>query len=134
MAPLNSQSFQSNPRRRTRPRHHPLFYLNVFNRALQSESEWRFKLNPFAFALAAHVGEVLFLAWIDWQIFRSRVFAHDHSFVNVLLRTNEKPAALLNIVERVSSADPGFHRHHHAAPAPANLALEWRVFAEEMTH
>ena len=64
-----------------------------------------FKLNSFAFTLAAHVRKMFCLAGIDRQIFRTRVFAHDHSFVNVLLWTNEKPAALLNVVECVSSAD-----------------------------
>ena len=52
-----------------------LIYVDVFDRALQSHSQRRFELNPFAFALAAHVGQVLFLAWIDWQIFRTRIFA-----------------------------------------------------------
>src|SRR5437763_10046717 len=73
-------------------------------------------------------------AGIDWQIFRSRVFAHDHSLVNVLLRSDKKPAALLNVIERVSHADSRFHRHHHTTTASTNLALERRVFAEQMTH
>src|SRR4029077_13191026 len=80
------------------------------------------------------VREVLFLAWIDWQIFGTPVFADDHSFVNVLLWTNEKTAALLNVVECVSSADPGLHRNHHTAAATTHIAFEWRVFAKKMTH
>src|SRR5438132_13943868 len=72
-------------------------------------------------------------AGIDWQIFRPRVFADDHPFVNVLLWANEKPAAFLNIVERVSRADSRFHRHHHTTTASSDFAFERRVFAKEMT-
>src|SRR5262245_34034359 len=77
---------------------HVLVELDIFDGALQRHSEWRFKLYSFAFALAAHVGKVLLLAWIDRQIFRAGVFTYNHPFVNVLLRANEKPAALLNVV------------------------------------
>ena len=55
-------------------RFHVLIHVDVFDRALQTHSEDSFKLNSFAFALAAHVREVLFLAWIDWQIFRTPCF------------------------------------------------------------
>src|SRR4029077_8932559 len=113
---------------------HILVHVDVFDRALQTHSEHSFKLNSLAFPLAAHVRQVLFLAWIDWQIFRTAVFADDHSFVNVLLWTNEKTAALLNVVECVSSADPGLHRNHHTAAAATNIAFEWCVFAKKMTH
>src|SRR5437762_10313771 len=44
---------------------HILIHVDVFDRALQTHSEDSFELNSFAFALAAHVREVLFLAWID---------------------------------------------------------------------
>ena len=44
---------------------HVLIRIDVFDRALQAHSERRFKLNAFAFALAAHIGEMLFLTWID---------------------------------------------------------------------
>src|SRR4029453_12289448 len=71
---------------------------------------------------------------IDRQIFRPSVFADDHSFVNILLWADEKPAALLNIVERVSRAYSQFHRHHHTTAASSDFAFEWRVFAKEMTH
>src|SRR5262249_40077491 len=80
------------------------------------------------------VSKVLLLAWVDWQIFRAGVFAYNHPFVDVLLRSNEKPAALLNVIQSVSSADSRFHRHHHAASASADLTFEWSIFAEEMTH
>jgi hypothetical protein len=40
-------------------------------------------LDPLAFALAAHVREMFRLAGIDRQIFRARVFAHDHTRINV---------------------------------------------------
>src|SRR5512132_2579877 len=72
--------------------------------------------------------------WIDRQIFRPRVFADDHSFVNILLWADEKPAALLNIVERVSRAYSQFHRHHHTTTASSDFAFERRVFAKQMTH
>ena len=42
-------------------RFHILIDVDVFDRALQGHPERRFQLNPFAFTLAAHVGEVLFL-------------------------------------------------------------------------
>src|SRR5439155_19962002 len=71
---------------------------------------------------------------IDWQIFRSRVFADDHSRVNVLLRADKKPSAFLNIVERVSRADSRLHRHHYTTTASCEFTFEWRVFAKEMTH
>src|SRR5260370_16569129 len=100
---------------------HILIDVDVFDRALQTHSEDSFKLDSFAVALAAHVREVLFLAWIDWQIFRTPVFAHDHSFVNILLGPNEKTAALLNVVDCISSPDPGLHRAHHTAPATAHI-------------
>src|SRR5678816_1766483 len=76
-------------------RFYVLIHVDVFDRALQTHSEDSFKLNSLAFTLAAHVREVLFLARIDWQIFRAPVFAHDHPLVNVLLWTDEKTAALL---------------------------------------
>src|SRR5205814_9596450 len=62
------------------------------------------------------------------------IFSDDHSFVNALLWANEKPAALLNIVERVSRADSRFHRHHHTTTASSDFAFERRVFAKQMTH
>src|SRR5437899_11316355 len=71
---------------------------------------------------------------IDRQVFRARVFADDHSFVNILLWADEKPTALLNVVERVSRAYSQFHRHHHATTASSDFAFERRVFAKEMTH
>jgi len=61
--------------KRLRRRFHVLIYVDVLDRTLQGHPERRFELNPFAFALAAHVGQVLFLAWIDWQLFRARIFA-----------------------------------------------------------
>src|SRR5437867_10375481 len=73
-------------------------------------------------------------AGVHWQISWPRVFADDHSFVNVFLRSDEKPAARLDIVERVSSADSIFHRHHHSTTASANLAFEGGIFAKKMTH
>src|SRR5262249_43325868 len=93
-----------------------------------------FKLYSFALTLTAHVSKVLLLAWVDWQIFRASVFAYNHPFVNVLLRSNEKPTALLNVIQRIRSTDAGFHRHHYAASASADLAFERSVFAEKMTH
>src|SRR4030095_10269633 len=77
---------------------HELIELDVLDGALQRHSKRRFKLYPFAFALAAHVSKMLLLAWVDWQIFRAGVFAYNHAFVNVLLWTNEKAATLLNII------------------------------------
>jgi hypothetical protein len=47
---------------------------------------------------------------------------------------NEKPTALLNTVERISSADPGFHRHHYTTPASSDFPFERRVFAKKVTH
>ena len=91
-------------------------------------------MDPLSFPLAPHVGEVLSLARIYGQIFGSRVFAHDHPLINVFLRSNEKPAALLDVIERVSHADSRFHRDHHAASASANLAFERCVFAKKVTH
>src|SRR4029077_7379466 len=81
-----------------------------------------------------HVRKMFRLAGIHWQIFWPRVLAYDHSFVNVFLWLDEKPAARLDLVERVSSADSIFHRHHHSATAPTNLALEGGIFAKKMTH
>src|SRR5206468_12664363 len=113
---------------------HVFICIDVFDGALQGHPQWRFQLNSLAFALAAHVGKVLFPARIDWQVLRARVFAYYHSLVDVLLRPNEKPAALLNTVEGVSSADPGFHRHHHTTTASTDFAFERRVFAKKVTH
>src|SRR5947209_4617468 len=74
------------------------------------------------------------LARIHRQIFWPRVLAYDHSFVNVFLRPDEKLAARLDIVERVSSADSIFHRYHHSTAASANLAFEGGIFAKKTTH
>src|SRR6266567_3952237 len=68
------------------------------------------------------------------RVIRARVFAYDYSLVDVFLRPNEKPAALLNTVECVSCADPGFHRHHYTTPASSDFAFEGRVFAKKVTH
>src|SRR6184192_2680718 len=100
----------------------------TLERAIESHLEWRFELNPFAFALAPHVCEMLRLARIDRQIFWSRVFAHDHSHINVFLRTNKKPPALLNIIECVGGTNSRFHRHHYTTTAPPDFAFERRVF------
>src|ERR1044071_4706820 len=110
---------------------HVLIRIDVLDRALESHPQWRFELNSFSVALAAHVGEVLFPAWIDWQVIRARVFAYDHSLIDVLLRPNKKPATLLNTVECVSRAYPGFHCHHHTATASTDFAFERRVFAKK---
>src|SRR3954454_22279760 len=108
--------------------------VDVLDGALESHAERRFQLDAFAFALRTHVCKVFCLARIHWQIFWPRVLAYHHSFVNIFLRPDEKPAARLDIVERVSSTDSIFHRHHYSATASANLAFEGRVFAKEMTH
>src|SRR5438034_11546552 len=68
------------------------------------------------------------------QIFGSRVFSDDHSDINVFLRSNKEPAALLNVIERISHAYSRFDRHHHTATASANFAFERRVFAKQVTH
>src|SRR5262249_19340559 len=115
-------------------RFHVLVRIDVFDRALEGHPQWHFELNPFTFALAAHVGQVLFPARIDRQVLRARVFAYDHSLVDVFLRPNEKPAALLYTVECVSSADPGFHRDHYTASAAADFTLKRGVFAKKVTH
>src|SRR5206468_9190202 len=73
---------------------HVLIRIDVFDRALEGHPQWRFELNSFAFALAAHVGEVLFPARIDWQVIRACVFAYYHSLVDVVLRPHEMPTAL----------------------------------------
>src|SRR5438552_15980331 len=74
------------------------------------------------------------LARIHRQIFWPRVLAYDHSFVNVFLRPDEKLAARLDIVERVSSADSIFHRHHHSTTASSDFTFERRVFPKEIAH
>ena len=66
----------------------------------------RFELNPFAFTLAPHVGEMFRFAGIDRQILRARVFADDHSRIDVFLWTDEEPAAFLNVVQRVGRLNP----------------------------
>src|SRR5437667_5096707 len=101
---------------------------------LQSHAKRRFELNPFPLTLASHVGKMFCFTGIDWQIFWSRVFADDHPCVNVLLWADEKPAALLNVVERVSRADSRFHRHHDTPTASSDFAFERGVFAKEMIH
>src|SRR3954468_20600484 len=111
-----------------------LVNIDVFDRALQTHSQDAFELNSFAVTLAAHVREVLFLAWIDWQIFRTAVFADDHSLVNLLLWTDEKTAALLDVVQCVGSADPGLHGNHDTTAAASNVAFKRRVFAKQMAH
>src|SRR4029450_10980026 len=108
--------------------------VDVLDGALESHAERRFQLNAFAFPLRTHVGKMFRLAGINRQIFWPRVLSHDHSFVNVFLRSDEKPAARLDIVERVSSADSIFHRYHHATTAPPNFAFKRRILAEQMTH
>src|SRR5262249_52767937 len=102
-------------------RHFHIFVdVDVFNRAFQTHAKRRFELNPFAFALASHVGEMFCFAGIDWQILRSRVFADDHSRIDVFLRADEKPPAFLNVVERVSCAYARFHRDHHTTTASSD--------------
>src|SRR5207302_2393457 len=93
-----------------------------------------FQLDAFAFTLRTHVRKVFRLAGVHWQILWPRVLAYDHSFVNVFLRPDEKSAARLDIVERISSADSIFHRHHHSTTASANLAFERGIFAKKMAH
>src|SRR5262249_129090 len=63
-----------------------------------------------------------------------RIFTYDHARINLFLRSDEKFAPRLNVIERVSSADSGLHRNQHAAIAAFDLALELRVLAKEMTH
>src|SRR5213596_3059673 len=102
-APLCSSSFACSgvqnalaQAKRFRCYFYVLVNIDVFDRALQTHSQDAFELNSFAVTLAAHVCEVLFLAWIDWQVFRTAVFADHHSFVNLILWTDEKTTALLN--------------------------------------
>ena len=92
---------------------------NSCTAALRAES--------FAFTLAPHVGKMFCFTGIDRQIFRSRVFADDHSGIDVFLRTDEKPAAFLNVVERVSRANPtGSVDAREAVPVAAGLLLRKR--------
>src|SRR3954447_16680139 len=63
---------------RFRSRFHKLVGADVLNRALEGHPERRFELNAFAVPLAAHVREVFRLAGINREIFRPRIFAHDH--------------------------------------------------------
>ena len=79
---------------------------DVLDRALKRHPQRRFQLNTFAFPLAAHVRQMLRLAGVDRQIFRTGVFADDHTGINFFLRANEEPPALLNVVERVGRATP----------------------------
>src|SRR5437879_415304 len=86
-------------------------------------------LKRFAIALRSHVRQSLRAARINGQIIRTRIFADDHPSVNVLLRSDEKPAAILSGVQRVSRARSVFHRNHHSTIAPFDLAFERRVFS-----
>ena len=62
----------------------------------------------------------------------ARVFADDHTFVNLLLRPDKQPPALLDGVERIGSADAVFHRHEHAVVARWDFAFERRVFFKQV--
>src|SRR5207237_8582140 len=100
----------------------------------QSPSKRRFQLDALTLTLRTHCVDMFCFAGIDWQISRARVFTDDHPFVNVLLWADEKPAAFLNVVERVGRADSRFHRHHHTTTTSSDFAFERRVFAKKMTH
>jgi hypothetical protein len=65
---------------------HVFVDVDVLDGALESHSERRFQLDALAFGTSTHVRKVFRLAGIHWQIFRPRVLAYDHPFVNVFLR------------------------------------------------
>src|SRR5437899_10024215 len=75
--------------------------VDVFKSALDVHAQWRLQLNAFAFTLAAHVGQALRFAWINGQIVGARIFANDHSGINILLRPDEQSAARLDAIERI---------------------------------
>src|SRR6266851_14630 len=70
-------------------------------------------------ARGAHVGELLFTAYVDRQIYLARILADDHPFVNRLAGTDEEYTALLQMEDRVGSGETfaiGNHRSVGARP------------------
>src|SRR5438874_6569762 len=77
---------------------------------------------------------MLGLAWINREIFRPGILAHDHSNIDLFLWADEQSSTLLNIIKCISCAYPCFHGNHDASVTPFDLAFKRCVLAKEMTH
>src|SRR5579862_1675379 len=107
---------------------------DVFERTFQAHAGRRFQLDALPVPLAAHVGQVLGLAWVYSQVVGPGVFPDDHPQVNFFLRADEEAAPLLDVVQGVGCGDAGLHRDEDAVVAAGDLAPERRVLLEQMAH
>src|SRR5271157_3027148 len=81
-----------------------------------------------------HVGQLLFLAWIDDHVTAAGVLTDDHALVDVVSRLYEHGPALLQVVERKAHGLASGHADHHAIAAAGNLSLERPVVVEVVMH
>ena len=107
---------------------------DIFDGAFEGELEWWWETVAFFGASAAEVGEVFFLAGVDWEVIGAGVFADDHACVDVVAWGDEEFAADAAGFEAVACADAGFHADEGAAGAGGDGAGPWAVFLEEVAH
>src|SRR5260370_11043969 len=83
---------------------------------------------------SAHVGELLFTAYVDRQIYLARILADNHPFVNRLAGTDEEYPALLQMEDRVGRRESFAVGDHRTVRARANSARPRRVPVEQRMH
>ena len=101
---------------------------------LQIQNARRDQANGFIGGRGAHVGQLFFLHDVYGEVRISRVFADDHSFVDLRSRRDEDLAALLQILDRVAGGSAGTVGHQRARGTRRNVALPFDVAVEQRIH
>src|SRR2546430_10856824 len=103
------------------------------DRVLQRQLDgWR-EQDRIVLAGGADVGELFGLDRFHPQIVVAAVYPDDHALVELLAGSDEQPAALLQVEQRVGDRLAVLVAHQHAVVAGGNLALQRRKTLEEVT-
>ena len=94
--------------------------------------ERRCECNSFAIPLRSHVCQILGFAGVHDHIGRACVFADNHARINIFLRSDEKGASFLQVIEGVGHGGSCLQGNEYTVDPARDFATESAVFAEKV--
>src|ERR1019366_16522 len=113
---------------------HKLVVADEFDGLLQVENSWRHQAYALVGGGSAHVGELLFLDYVDVEIGIAGVLAYGLAAVHLGTGRNENLAAFLEVEDGVAGGPSRTVRHQRAGGARGNVALPLDVAVEQRIH
>ena len=111
-----------------------LVALDILKTFLKTHYDLRYHTSLLVRATGTHIGELLGLGNVDYEVVVVNMFAHYLTAVNLFTRIDEELATILKLVNRVSIGCTCLHCNHRTVHTAYYLALIRLILLEAVSH